>query len=1301
MRLVKVSIIIIFKHHMQKIFLKRTKYLILSMLLLSNTHLWAIQVKIPIRLKWVVNNGNVHRDIPYEQFISFENAKYGNNQTDAVPFYQERLNLQGATNISVKIVSIKTINKGNIEKTNLKSIRNDFFMNWQMATEKKMQWLLLEIVPAKLLPGNNAELLEAFDIVINYDATPVAPAIFAKKSFKDNSVLANGNWYKINVSKTGIHKITKAQLISMGIDAENIDPRTIKIFGNGPGMLPTPASIYRNDDLQENPILVNGEQDGKLDDSDEILFYGKSQFDVWRYDSSSNRYAHETNLYSDITSYFITYGGVQGKRIQSSASITPGRTSNTCDYLFFHEKELVNLIKSGKRFMGEEFSRNLTQSFNVNISNLVSSEPVFMRSSVVARSFTSSNFTVRVNGSSIISHNISPVTSSYEAAYASDGDGFKSATFTSGSPNVVVEYTYNQPIPGSLGWLDYFEIQARSALVFNNGQLYFRDKNSYVPNVATEFNIQANADAVVWDVTIPYSPSRVSSSFSANTIKFVAEGDTIREFVVFNGSYHEPTFAGKIANQNLHNLTQADYIIVSPENLLSEANRLAYHHRNKNNLKVHVVTTSQIFNEFSSGVQDITAIRDFMRMFYKRATGVSDMPKSLLLFGRASYDYKNRVNNNTNLVPTFESWQSFHPVYTYCSDDFFGLLDDNEGKWDTPNDIQKELLDIGIGRLPATDLYNATVMVNKIINYTESPEWGDWMNRMAFVSDDEDNNIHDAQANIMADFARSNFKNHNIQKIFIDAYKEETVAGGARNPQAQADIVRSVERGCLLFNYTGHGGEVGLASERILTVEDINRWSNGGKLPLMVTATCEFSRYDDPSRFAAGELALLNANGGAIGLFTTVRLVNSGSNFALNQYFYSRVGLDSASAFIPAKSIGEIMRLTKNDYYWNDKNERNFTLLGDPAMFLARPEHRVATVSINNIPINAGIDTLKAFAKITISGRIVDLQGNPVSSFNGVVYPTVFDKASTYRTLVNNPSGYRNAVPFVFTMQNNVIYRGKASVNNGLFTFSFVVPKDISYEIDYGRISYYAENGQTDATGHFNEIVVGGTADSILADNQGPAIQLYLNDEKFVFGGLTNQDPLLIAKISDENGINITNRGIGRDIVQVMNNENTNSQVMNDYFQAKLDSYQEGEVRYKMRDLPAGKHTMKFSAWDVYNNYGESTLDFVVAKDEQAALQNVLNYPNPFTTSTTFHFDHNKPGIPITVLLQIFTISGKLVKTMRTETVSEGNHFDQLTWDGRDEYGDNIGKGVYVYKVKLKSQDGKTAEEFQKLVILN
>jgi len=1233
----------------------------------------------------------------YPQFISFKEANINVQAGELLPVFGYKTFLKGTKNIKVILRNVQYENTnvgGKIQQEDL--LKSDIIIKQWMGTEKKEPTIAISFIPIRKNNGT-VEKITSFEIVIEYDTENLNEQKFSKTGYTSSSVLGVGEWYKIGINQTGIHALNKTYLQSLGINVNGIDPRTIKIYGMGAGMLAQRNNAFRYDDLPENAILIEGESDGKFDDGDRILFYGQGQSSKWNYNQSSKRYSHELNIYSDVTYYFITFGGIQGKRI---TNLPAGANANTqvtqFDQLYYYENELYNVIKSGRRWLGEEFSRVNTYSFPVNMGNVNTAEVVYFVSNVAARSFSPSSFSVSINQNNVFNQSIPKVEPDYESPFAFDNRQETQLSVAGG--NLTVSYTYNIPIPGSIGWLDFFELQSRNFLNQTSPQLLFRDSRSVAQGNTSEFMIPTGSPVSIWDVTNSTNARAITVNFNGSIASFITGTDSLREFVSFTGAeFITPISGVKMGNQNLHSLPQADLFIITHNQFINEANLLAQFHRNNSNLTAHVVTVDAIYHEFSSGAQDLSAIRDFLRMFYKRANTPQEMPKYLTILGRASYDFKNRVANNTNYVPSFQSIASFSPIGSYNSDDYFGFLDDGEGAWDSGNDAN-ELLDIAIGRLPAQNNTQAQNMIQKIINYVQNPDFGDWKTKLVFVADDEDFNTHLNGAETLANKATNDFKNYNVKKIYIDAYQEENTAGGARNPSAQSELVRAVEQGAMVVNYTGHGGEVGWTSERILNTDDINGWRNGKKLPLFVTATCEFSRFDDPSRTSAGEMVLLNPNGGGIALFTTVRLVFSSANDLLNGYFFNRVGLDSIGALNP-KRLGEVMRLTKNDYFGtrNDNNSRNFTLLGDPAIFLAYPKHRVQTLSVQNNPVSSIPDTLKAFSKIAVSGRVVDAQNNPLNQFNGVVYTTIYDKKTNYRTIGTN----RTSTVQNFTMQNNVIYRGKASVVKGLFTFSFVVPKDISYEIGYGKISYLAENGTQDAIGNYQNIIVGGTSDSIAADGIGPEIKLYLNDEKFVYGGITSENPTLIVKLKDENGINITGRGVGRDIGMTINNDVTKTTALNDYYQAKLDSYQEGEARYKIDDLPQGKNTLTVRAYDVYNNSSDALLEFIVTNSQEVALNHVLNYPNPFTTNTTFHFDHNKAGEPITVQIQIFTISGKIVKNLQTETISNGNHFDQLTWDGKDEFGDNIGKGVYVYKVKLKSTTGKTAEEYQKLVILN
>jgi hypothetical protein len=473
----------------------------------------------------------------------------------------------------------------------------------------------------------------------------------------------------------------------------------------------------------------------------------------------------------------------------------------------------------------------------------------------------------------------------------------------------------------------------------------------------------------------------------------------------------------------------------------------------------------------------------------------------------------------------------------------------------------------------------------------------------------------------------------------------------------------------------------------------INGWNNINSLPAFITATCEFSRYDDPKRTSAGELVLLNSNGGGICLFTTVRLAFAIDNEYINadmlRYMFTPINGEMPR-------IGDIQRLAKRENAGN----RNVTLLGDPSIQLAYPQYKVNTTSIEETGTGVVKDTLSSLSKITIKGNVSDAGGNVLNNFNGVVYTTIFDKTTKVYTLVNDVTGDDVSKLDSFLLRKNILYKGKSSVTNGQFSCSFIVPKDISYQYGTGRLSYYAHTTETDAQGYDEQIQIGGISNNSIQDQYGPKINLYINDENFTAGGMTDENPSILAVLFDSSGINTVGNGIGHDITAIIDNKQQALFVLNDYYESDLDSYQKGRVRYKLSDLADGNHTLTFKAWDINGNSSDVSTDFVVTSSAQLAIDHVLNYPNPFSTKTAFYFEHNKPCTGMTVQVQVFTVSGKLVKTLSNYQVCEGYRNSPLEWDGKDDFGDQLAKGVYIYRLKIRTADGETAEKLERLVLL-
>lgn len=1185
--------------------------------------------------------------------------------------------------------------------TDASFIKNTIDLKVSIGYERKKPFIAISLIPIRKNPVTNFfEKLVSFDIQLTPSKTGFAGNKSQVSNFASNSVLATGTWYKIGVTTAGIYKIDYNFLKNLGIDMNTLNPQQIKIFGNGIGMLPEYNATPRPDDIVENAIEVVGEADGIFNSGDYILFAGASPYDV-KLDPVTQRYHVTKHLYTDTSFYFLTTDlGGPSKRITTQPSVTPGTNDiqvNASDAIVFHEENIMNFVKSGRNFYGETFDLSQTIPFQANVPNIITSEPVYYKLKVLAHSFITSSFDIKYNGQQVCHTDISPITPSSYSDWAKAEEC--TGTFLVTGSDLTLEIIYNKPASTSVGYLDLLEMNARRQLIMNGNQMGFYDKNTVGPGNTAFYTIgNYYSTLTVWDVTDQYNVKKQEVSTSGT---FRAPADILRNFMIFrNDNFLTPGMHGRIDNQNLHSSPQTDLIIVTNPKFLSEANRLADFHRSNDSLRVVIAEINQVYNEYSSGMRDVSAIRDFVKMFYDRSA--TDIPRYLLLFGDGSYENKNDYSGNTNFIPTYQSENSLSILDSYVSDDFYGLLDPTEGNW-TPGSTQ--FLDVGVGRLPVKSLEEAKNMVEKVIRYStpgsvtdptacnsSNSSFGDWRNNICLVADDEDSGIHLDQTDALLNNLDPMIFKYNVDKFYLDAYQQETTPGGQRYPDVNDAIDKKMEKGTLIMNFTGHGGELGWTHEDILNNSMINAWTNKYRMPIFLTATCEFSRFDDPARTSAGEHTLLNANGGVIALYSTTRLVYSFPNAVLNKDMVIHM-FEKINGEMPR--LGDIFRLSKRDNAGAGVNPRNFTLLGDPAVRLAYPKYDILAIKINNQNLAGTTDTISALTKVTFSGEIQN-NGQKMNNFNGVIYPTVFDKAVLVKTLSNDPG----SPALNFKLQKNILYKGKASVINGEFSFTFIVPKDIAYNFGTGRLSFYAQNGAEDASGYYDSLIIGGVSTSSISDNAGPEIKLYLNDEKFVFGGITDTDPKIFALVNDSNGINTVGNGIGHDITAILDNDIENSYVLNDYYESDIDNYQKGKIIYSLNKLSEGRHNLKLKVWDIYNNSSESYTEFIVASSSEIALAHVLNYPNPFTTHTSFFFEHNQACNDLDVQVQIYTVSGKLIKTLQKHLLCEGYRSDSIEWDGKDDFGDRIGKGVYVYRLKVNASGGKSAEKFEKLVVL-
>jgi hypothetical protein len=1089
--------------------------------------------------------------------------------------------------------------------------------------------------------------------------------------WKTNSVLKSGKWLKIKTTKKGIYKITVDKLKTWGFTS----PELVNVYGSGGYKLSESLADEPLDDLVKNRSWRGKDNAGK-----DCLYFFSTGTVAWKWDVSSGIFRHTINPYSADCFYFLSQEGNSASDVEVSTvpAQAASQTVTSFDDYKVYETEQYNLIESGQQWFGEKFIRNTSRTLGLTCENPVPGATSFLLINAAGRSSSSSSFEVTFNQSKLTGINFTPVNlENATGQYAEESQQLYPVN--SNSQTQELNLVYNATNSLSEAWLDYFTVNWRRQLKMSGDELYFRDTKSTGSGKTVQFTLENGTGGIkVYDVTNPSSITEVPCTEQGTSLIFKRTANELREYVAFKATadFPEPSLIGEVPNQNLHALAVPDLLIISHPDYLVQANKVAEFHQQKDKMSVEVITVNQVFNEFGSGSPDATAIRNVIKMFYDRSRKI----KYVLFYGDGSYDNRNITGANKALIPTFQSENSLTPTSSFVSDDYFVILDQGES-------VYNGLMDLGIGRLPVSSVYEAQVVAGKIMNYYSPASMGIWRTNLCFIADDQDGNLHMGDSEALSDQVNTDHREFQTDKIYFDAYPQIATPAGERYPGVVDALNNRVKEGVLILNYVGHANERYLADERVLDVSAINSWTNINNLPIFVTATCEFSRFDS-NETSAGEYILLNPNGGGIGLFSTTRVVFAYSNFLLSKNFYKYAFEKDAEGL--NYRMGDIMRLAKINTL-NTLNIRNFTLLADPALRLSYPKYKVVTKTVNQKPALLVTDTLRALNKVNITGEITNHFGVKLTSFTGKITAVVYDKATVQKTL-----GNAGETPFYYKVQENVIYQGDATVSNGEFSFSFVVPKDISYNYDKGKILYYAQNGEDDAHGAFENFIIGGSSASQLADNKGPAVNLFLNDNTFQNGDETSQNPMMLAEVSDENGINTVGTGIGHDITATMDNDNASVIILNEYYKAAKDDYTKGTIAYPLRGLSIGEHTLKLKVWDIANNSTEVLINFRVTGDFY--IESIHNYPNPVSQFTDFSFVHNQPDATFKALIEIFDMAGNRVDVYQTSISSKGTSSSPIRWV-MTERGISLRSGVYPYRITIRSTDGKLASKSGKMLI--
>lgn len=1205
---------------------------------------------------------------------------------------------------------------------------------------------------------------------------------FNNRALAQGSMFSKGAWGRVGVTGRGVYKIDVAALNSMGLLPAGgvIATDKIRLFGSGGAMLPEAVGAKRLGSFTEHALMVFDGGDGILSGQDYFIFYAPGPHQ-WRYDSLGAKYSYAHHLYSDTAFYFINVDGSVSSTISGTAKrVDVGNTAHVnanaalrvtrfTDYCVY-EKDNINLLSSGKLWLADRFSvaagGTSARNYSIDIPDLVSTDSVRFDISLAARSIgVPPSFAVRVNNNLAQNIVLPAVSGGFLDNYASYVHASFGVLPSSNNLQLNIQFLPGTG-GGSLsaeGFLDKIECAATRMLKMNTGAsgggsnagaLFFRTApQSIGSSGVAAFVIDAGGvpnftNATVLDVTDFTSPSKMEGSFSGGAApEFVFKNNAVapREYIAFTPSQIlVPAFFSAAPNNNLHELAakaSANYLIITHPSLLTAANKLAaFHTQNNEGITPLVVTITQVYQAFGSGAPDITAIRDCIAAFARAygavggGAGGNVAPKFYaLLFGASSYDYKNRITNNVNLVPGYQSSASLDPLSSYTSDDYFALLDSSANIATEAQQFNNAAtaLSVNLGRIPAKNITEANTMVDKIINYHSAQSQGPWRLQQRFIADDKDFNLHVQDAEAVSAAAQKTNALFNQQKIYLDAYSLESGSGGGRYPAVNEAVVNSFNSGSLVINYSGHGNYLRLADEAIFSSTEMPLINNANKLPLVVTASCDFYPYDDPTKKSLGQQLLFGAGSvgagggasgasatanmsGAVALLTTPRLVFAYSNKIINEnYFVAAQQPNATTGILP--TLGEAVTNAKNLTVLSSRdfiNTRKFALLGDPAMRLAYPKHNIVLDSVNGKKIGAN-DTLQSGKLYTFKGSVMAPRSGAITStFNGTLFFTLYDKQTTRTTLKNDPA----TAAANFNAQENILYAGLVSVANGKFTVSFVLPLDISYAPGKAKISMYAQqtiNAATpqnlpDAAGVDTSFFTTG-ANAIITDKQGPNIELFLNDTNFKNGGLTHSEPLLLINLQDNSGINTSNSAIGHDIIVTLDNNPATTRSLNTFYQASINTYQYGSVRYQLPTLTPGPHTLQVRAWDNVNNSSTRTLGFTVVATAGSiggsggatgggsggsntngdmsplVIDKVMNFPNPFIQSTTFSFEHNFPGQNIAVNLSIYTQNGKLVKQINKTVNTSGTRNVQITYDGTDASGSRIARNVYIYKIQISA----------------
>lgn len=1121
--------------------------------------------------------------------------------------------------------------------------------------------------------------ISSFKLKIDKKALPpqVLTRASAEERYAAASVLADGKWVKIRVSETGVYKITHSELNKMGFS----NPSKVRLYGYGGFILPEDVMKPKIDDLQQVPLWR---------ESNYVLFYANGTI---KWEKQGDNYVHTQNHYSTHAYYFLTENDSSPMEFPKEDSLSEegAEVITTFPDYALEEKELFSWFHGGRKLYDDyDYKLGDTKVYQFNLPGITNEDGTV---TVAFSAHSTSKTTLTVSAGNVTLGDMGIASS---GQYSRAQDSSKTHTWIGDKQektSIILKHTRPSGVSGRL---DFIRLNFKRKLALYGSFTNFRsgrsDKSKYVVE-------NVNENTYIWNVGDPPNYKQIQGKLSGSQYTFVSDGS---EHVAVNvtGTFNKVEVVGTIANQNLHSLSNIDMVVIVPPNqsLLTQANRLAEIHRQKDNLTVQVVTSEQIYNEFSSGTPDGTAYRWFMKMLYDRAETDENRPKYLLLFGDGAYDNRMLSSDWRRLNPQdfllcFVSDDSLSETDSYVLDDYYGLLDDGEGV-----DLKKDKVDIGIGRIPVRNVTEAKQVVDKIIDYINNKHIGPWKNTVCVLGDDgiesDAENGHMKQAEDVAKYIEENNPEYLVKRIYWDAYKMEKTSTGDSYPEVTKRLMELFNEGMLVMNYTGHGSPIAFSHEYSLTPAHIQKITST-RPPLWITAACDITPFDAIDN-SMGEIAFLHPKGGAIALYSTTRTVYSDKNAIMNNCFIKHLFPKENSEVL---RLGDVVRLTKVEMGNASVNNLHYVFIGDPAMRLINAEYKVIVDEMNGKPAEE-TPTIKAGGIVSVKGRIVNESGQTATDFNGTVYPTVLDSKENIVTYNNN--GFAKQ-PFSFESRDKILFTGSNSVTEGNFSFTFPVPMDINYSNKEGMMNLYAieESTNQQGQGYFDKFLIGGTEDGATqTDSLGPDIKaIYLNTPDFVYGGKVNETPYLVVELEDPDGINAVGNGIGHDLIAIIDNSPLYTYVLNNYYESYKDDYTKGRVRYSLPTLLEGKHRLLFRAWDIKNNSSTATLEFEVVKGLKPEVIDIDCTQSPAREETTFILTHNRPESELDIRVAVYDFSGKELWVHEESGISTGNYY-YIPWNLTTSGGQRVSPGMYLFRASISSDGSKENTKARKIVIL-